>query len=1022
MSSAKNRRYSYCNITETQRTSRHVAKAEARFRMGLNEKEVFRDDGSASRNSSIRDKLNDKAFASTLPSIRIQSVVDNDSGNDNEDDDSCCFQTALSFNESVENIDPEQRFTEITNCKSSAAKSLYNINNHSGLSKVEKAEIDKILTYLLFLITKRRLHATDINSNCIEREPSALKKFLQILRPSRTTSPERERKSGILEGFFGRSDGRASLAVKKNPTNMALLLNALWSSIDAECGDNYDAIKKLIYNENGDVGDKCDNIQSFFNAFVISYLAFKNSPAELAFVIRHIAIADWCKKASKFEFDLLKCLGKIKPNGQQIRCAIRYLNGDVLKSIGCQTDQDSRKYQQRGRCLNRDRCTVIEMKRNARRAKLTGDDDAHSEVDSPSFKSDDLQEAPLPKAIVKPRSVSRHRKLCASPHLSSMSSSTFDDKSSNSASLLTAESGSASIGSTEDSGLSSSLHTLPFSLTSTPILSPPPPPPIPPPPSLLTSPCLRSPLLSPLSITKSENIYNSSLYISLIQLVILMYFFFRKNRATNTIHWEAVKPEITVNNVTVFSGTDKCEVYFNEEQRDKVLEKVFERVTRSKSCISNQSEGKGHLPVVQLLNEKRALSLGIVLAKFRPITVTELVSMLETGEVNDLDSDTLDTLLKHFPSDEEIKLFTKHTNPETLKDAELFCYLANEHPLLKLRIELKVADEFVRTDLKQQTDCVNSLLKACKNVYNSSSINSFLRRCLQYGNFLNQSSFAAHASGFTLNSLLDTLRAKGTSSTTRLVDILAETSEEPLREVVKHISTLKAIRGNTVEELEKFVSTSQRRLNCLLKELRDCDNDELINFYNKTLSESLKKYEDLCKNLAEIRCKEKQLQTFYCTPNMPLEKLLITLLDAISLFQDALTYFYPDGDPEMLAIKERELRRSRQVRNRSVITIKDGFINAPSKRRRNCAKLPKCEPDNFNRLSEICNSLASIQYYYFLTLSLKVKNRELIPEKSQHKLKMISFGVLPKREDNIDFFESAMQMVLPVKSSDMTYI
>lgn len=57
-----------------------------------------------------------------------------------------------------------------------------------------------------------------------------------------------------------------------------------------------------------------------------------------------------------------------------------------------------------------------------------------------------------------------------------------------------------------------------------------------------------------------------------------------------------------------------------------------------------------------------------------------------------------------------------------------------------------------------------------------------------------QSTFAAHASGFTLNSLLDVLRAKGTSENIRLVDILAEMAEPLLREVVDHIPPLKAIR------------------------------------------------------------------------------------------------------------------------------------------------------------------------------------------------------------------------------------
>ena len=49
------------------------------------------------------------------------------------------------------------------------------------------------------------------------------------------------------------------------------------------------------------------------------------------------------------------------------------------------------------------------------------------------------------------------------------------------------------------------------------------------------------------------------------------------------------------------------------------------------------------------------------------------------------------------------------------------------------------------------------------------------------------------------------------------------------------------------------------------------------------------KYDQLVTFLNEIRAKEKKLQEFYCTINMPLEKILSTLLDAISLFQEAIT-------------------------------------------------------------------------------------------------------------------------------------
>ncbi|VDD87676.1 unnamed protein product [Enterobius vermicularis] len=823
--------------------------------------EPFHDDGTMMNNITLG-SVDDDSYITAVPSLEILAT----------DEDSSCYQSLS--NETSENVDPNDFQRSISMNKNGAGKLLFDLNqypNDTVKKKMERAEVDKLIAYILYLLTKRRHHPTDVNSNCIEREPFTFKKFLQMFRTARSASPDKERKSGILEGLFNRTEARSSLFTKKNPLPFGLLLNALSFSIDADGDDNYETAKRLVNSDFNEILTTSNNIHSFFNAFIVSYFALKSSAAEPAYL------------------DLLDCIGKTKPSEQKIRNAINILAHDESKTVGLQTDLENRKYQQRGRGLNRDRCTVIEMKRNARRAKLSVDDGFRSETESPSFKSDDLQEAPLPKAIVKPRSVSRHRKLCANPQLSSMSSSSYCDSSQNTTNL-----------------------------TSTPLKSPPPPPPpLPPPPALLSSSSMGSLMLP--SVVKSENTY-------------------KKSRATNTIHWEAVRSDVTVNNLTVFSGPDKSEANFSEEQRDRVqfnvdilislLEKAFERIKRGFHDSQFRLGNKACSQVVQLLNEKRALSLGIVLAKFRPITVTQLVNMLETQAVNDLDTDTLDTLLKHYPQDEEINLFTKYSSPETLKDAELFCYLASGHPLLKLRIELKVISDFTRPDLTRQSECVTALLTACKNIYNSASINVLLRRCLQYGNFLNQSTFAAHASGFTLNSLLDVLRAKGTSENIRLVDILAEMAEPLLREVVDHIPPLKAIRGSTVEELEKSVGAAHRKVRGAMKDLQDCGDDGLCNFYMPSLRDALKKYDYLESLLKEIRHKEKDLQVFYCTPNMPLEKLLITLLDAICLFQDAVT-----------AAKEKELRRLRQSKYRIVTAAKDGF-NTPLKRRRNYIESP----------------------------------------------------------------------------------
>lgn len=45
-----------------------------------------------------------------------------------------------------------------------------------------------------------------------------------MFRTARSASPDKERKSGILEGLFNRTEARSSFFTKKNPLRMLILL------------------------------------------------------------------------------------------------------------------------------------------------------------------------------------------------------------------------------------------------------------------------------------------------------------------------------------------------------------------------------------------------------------------------------------------------------------------------------------------------------------------------------------------------------------------------------------------------------------------------------------------------------------------------------------------------------------------------------------------------------------------------------------------------------------------------------
>ncbi|VDP21797.1 unnamed protein product [Onchocerca flexuosa] len=137
-----------------------------------------------------------------------------------------------------------------------------------------------------------------------------------------------------------------------------------------------------------------------------------------------------------------------------------------------------------------------------------------------------------------------------------------------------------------------------------PIAPIPPPPPLPPPTPEFLNPTLlkQVPITEPSVVVKSVSVY-------------------KKKCATNTIAWEAVKPEMVVTRSTIWSDQSGMDAEFNQRERER-LEKVFERVLPSSSRIiatqkqtQNTNVRKKGAVEVGGLTEKRALNLGIVLAR-----------------------------------------------------------------------------------------------------------------------------------------------------------------------------------------------------------------------------------------------------------------------------------------------------------------------------------------------------------------------------------------------------------------------
>ncbi|VDK32507.1 unnamed protein product [Gongylonema pulchrum] len=238
----------------------------------------------------------------------------------------------------------------------------------------------------------------------------------------------------------------------------------------------------------------------------------------------------------------------------------------------------------------------------------------------------------------------------------------------------------------------------------------------------------------------------------------------------------------------------------------------------------------------------------------------------------------------------QLAYFAKLKSGKNLKDAELFCFLAAREPFLKLQIELKVLASNVSADLTRQLDSARVLLCATEDLYSCASIKTFFHRCLQYGNFLNQSTFAAGASGFALTSLLSALNTKGNGPTSniRLVDILAENADNKIRSAVNVLSLLESAKKCSVDDLEKSELGLRRSLEKSLKNVQECGDASLFAHYSPIIMDSITKCGQLTRTLKKIRDNELRLKEYYCGPTMNLEAILETLYQAFKLFQNAL--------------------------------------------------------------------------------------------------------------------------------------
>uniref|UniRef100_A0A0N4ZNZ9 FH2 domain-containing protein n=1 Tax=Parastrongyloides trichosuri TaxID=131310 RepID=A0A0N4ZNZ9_PARTI len=371
---------------------------------------------------------------------------------------------------------------------------------------------------------------------------------------------------------------------------------------------------------------------------------------------------------------------------------------------------------------------------------------------------------------------------------------------------------------------------------------------------------------------------------------------YSKTKKTNTIQWTAVKNQVIINNKTIWNHFVEPE--FPPDQREK-LESMFERVQVipkknvtnkvdvKKSPGKNETTSKGNTGG---LSEKRALNLGIVLSRFKGKKGYDLVDALEKANSTTFDVDTIQNLLVHYPTKEERDFFLKIDTSDSLNNNEAFVWGVARKPNLRLKLELIVFEANASQDLVKYTESVENCQRVCEKLMGNEAVDQFFFKCLQFGNFLNQSTFAAGAQGFTLQSLLPTLQAKGTGSKSsyRMVDLLAEVADETIYKVLEVLTLLRNSKSFILSEFETTILKLERQIVTIKKRVEIAeDADVLKNEY----TELLDKYQEKCENVKNImntiKKYEGELQQFFVANNLKLEEIFNIFLQAFTLFETA---------------------------------------------------------------------------------------------------------------------------------------
>jgi len=217
------------------------------------------------------------------------------------------------------------------------------------------------------------------------------------------------------------------------------------------------------------------------------------------------------------------------------------------------------------------------------------------------------------------------------------------------------------------------------------------------------------------------------------------------------LHWGKL-PDMKVKGTLWEKEVDDSKVAIDKDE----LESLFATKQPAKAGGADgekkEDKKKKGPEMANLLDAKTSQNTGIARARIKQ-TDAELAETLRTGG-DAMDADTLTSLLKILPTEENLEAVRDYDGPEeSLSQAEKFMRAVGKVPRYQLRVKCMLIRATFDEKVAEISESVSLVAQAVKEVRTSPALKKVLQMTLALGNYLNGGTNKGAAWGFKLDTL-----------------------------------------------------------------------------------------------------------------------------------------------------------------------------------------------------------------------------------------------------------------------------